>query len=217
MSKKTAPNVVVAVPRVNLMPRVEVERRQQAAQLRRWGWGVVAALIIVALVGAGCFTLKWVADGALVAQQQKSVTLLTQLASMTKVSRTLATERQLGTFSTNVRAEDIGWAQTLTALESALPKGVVLTGFDLVPGAQPVPGAGPHAAAGLSGQLTMTSNTALDITPVIRSTRQLGGVLSADGKELTSAAPGAGQSTTYTYQLTIVFDQSIYTNTNGAK
>ena len=94
-----------------------------------------------------------------------------------------------------------------------------MTGFDLVPGAQPVKGADTHLAAGLAGQLTMTSGTAVDITPVIRSIRQLCGVLSAVGKVLSCVAAcagaGAGQRSTYTYQLTIVFDQSAYTN--GAK
>jgi len=215
MSKKAVQTVAVIVPRVNLMPRAEVERRQQAALLRRWGWGVVAALVIVALVGAGCFTLKWVADQALGVQQERSTTLLTQLASMSKVSSALAAEAQLESFSTEASAENVGWAQTLKSLDAVLPKGVAMTGFDLVPGAQPVKGTDTHLAAGLAGQLTMTSGTAVDITPVIRSIRQLSGVLSADGKELSSQAAGAGQRSTYTYQLTIVFDQSAYTN--GAK
>lgn len=217
MSKNAAQTVVVAVPRVNLMPRAEVERRQQAALLRRWGWGVVAALVIVALVGAGCFTLKWLADQALGAQQERSAALLTELGSMSKVSKALATETQLEDFSTEVRAEDVAWVQTLKSLEAVLPKGVAMTGFDLVPGAQPSKGADSHLAPGLAGQLTMTSGTAVDITPVIRSIRQLSGVLSADGKELSSTVASAGQSPTYTYQLTIVFDQSVYTNTKGGK
>lgn len=217
MSKKQAQMVAVTVPRVNLMPRVELERRQQAAQLRRWGWGVVAALVIVALVGAGCFTLKWVADQALGAQQEKSITLTTQLASMSNVSKALAAETQLGAFSDEVRAEDLGWVKTVESIAGVLPKGVTLTGFDLVPGAEPVTGSAAKSAAGLAGQLTMSSGTALDITPVIRSIRQMAGVLSADGKELSSAAAGTGTVSTYTYQLTIVFDQSIYTNAKGTK
>ena len=63
----------------------------------------------------------------------------------------------------------------------------------------------------------MTSGTPVDITPVIRSVRGMDGVLAADGQELASAGSGSAAPSTYTYQLTVQLDQSVYIATKGTK
>lgn len=219
MAGKTAVPIAGSIPRVNLMPRVELERRQQAALIRRWGWGVVIALAVVVVVVVGAFGMKWMADQSLVAEQQRSAALQSQLTSLSKVSQALATDEQLGAFSTEARAADIDWTTTLSSIAAVMPAGVQLTGFDLTTGALPVKGASAASAPGLTGQLTMSSATPLDITPVIRSLRDVHGVISADGQGLTSTTAGStpGGSPSYTYQLTVEFDQSLYTAAKGAR
>jgi hypothetical protein len=62
----------------------------------------------------------------------------------------------------------------------------------------------------LSGALTLESPTPIDIAPAVRALRAIPGALSADAREV-MAETGEGDARTYTYQLSLVLDQSLYT------
>ena len=54
-------------PRVNLLPRSEIVRRERDRLVRVWVWIVLAALLVAALIIAGAFAFKVFADQRLAA------------------------------------------------------------------------------------------------------------------------------------------------------
>ncbi|GAA1948813.1 hypothetical protein [Microbacterium deminutum] len=194
------------IPRVNLMPRLETERRARDRVVRAWLWGIVATVVVAFLVVLGVFGLKWVADQGLAAEQARTNTLLTELAGLSDVSGALATEQELGAFRAEAMGSDFVWAPVINSLASGLPADVRLTGFDLVTGGIPQPGESA-SGVGLVGTLTLSSPNAIDIAPTVRRFRQLPGVSHVDGRLVSSSQQAVGS---YTYELSISFDQSIY-------
>lgn len=195
---------VGAAPRVNLMPRAEVERRGRNVLLRRWIWGLVAALAVVVIAAGAAFWMLFTAQLRLASENLRTQALITQIAELQPVSEKLALEKDLTTFRTGAMATDLTWTTLVTSVQSALPVGVALTGFSLVPGGAPV-GEDPAGEIGASGTLTLTSQTPAEIVTLVRSLRPIPGVVVVDGWEATTAEGG------FTYLLRIVFDQSVYT------
>lgn len=205
---RTAPALAFAgVPRVDLMPPVEVERRRRLSLARGWVWGVVAAIVAAFLIIMGALLLKFVADQRLLAEQAETSILLTELAGLSEVSGALADESELTDFRSDAMGSDFPWQPVITTLDSVLPADVNLVGFDVVTGGVPQ-GDDLTAETGLLGVLTLESPTPIDLPATIRNLRDLAGVASVDGRALS-----AGQRTvgTYTYELDIALDQSIYT------
>ncbi|WP_442575423.1 hypothetical protein ACSBPH_16645 [Microbacterium sp. F51-2R] len=204
---RTAPALAFAgVPRVNLMPPVEIERRRRASLARGWVWGVLAAVVAAVLVIMGAFALKLVADQQLAAQQSQTNVLISELAELSDVSGALATEQELQSFRSDAMGADFAWAPLVSSIRSALPTDVTLVGFDVVSGGVPQTG-DPAKEVGLVGTLTLESPTPIDLPATVRGIRGLAGVSSVDGRSLSTGQQTVGS---YVYELDIAFDQSIY-------
>ncbi|QKJ19699.1 hypothetical protein [Microbacterium hominis] len=206
MSSATAVLTRPGVPRVNLIPRSEIERRERAAVTSGWVWGVFATVLVAVALIAGAFALNWIADQRLAAANARTATLLTELASLSEVSGALGTESELTQFRIDALGNDLAWAPVVAQLGAALPAEVEITGFDLVTGGVPQT-ADPTTEIGLTGTLTLTSPTAIDIAQTIRGIRALAPVADADGRLVATSQQTAGQ---YTYELSVSFDQTIY-------
>jgi hypothetical protein len=194
------------------MPRPEVERREREALTRKWMWGVLAALVAACVIIAAAFGLTWLANQRLAAEQAQTNQLISELAGLSDISGALATERELTQFRAQAMGYDFEWAPVIGALTEALPGGTSLTGFDVTSGGDPVAGSDPKTAVGLTGTFTVASNTPLDMAATIRAVRGAQGVLAADGQDISSSG-----ATAYQYQLTVTFDQTIYSGTYAAK
>ncbi|MDR7190282.1 outer membrane murein-binding lipoprotein Lpp [Microbacterium sp. BE35] len=200
-------------PRVNLMPRTEVARRERDQLVRLWVWIVLGAIVVAVLIIAGAFAFKFFADQRLVAEQARTNTLLTEIASLSEVSQALATESELTDYHTDAMATDLAWTPVIGKITSILPFDTTLTGVDLAVGGAPV-GDDPTLEQGLVGTVTFDSPTPIDIVPLIRSLRGVEGVLYADGQSVTSSQVSSGR---YSYLLTVEFDQTVYSNEYAAE
>ncbi|HWI32482.1 MAG TPA: hypothetical protein VNT50_13440, partial [Microbacterium sp.] len=109
MARASAP-ALAGIPRVNLMPRLEVERRERSVLVKRWFGAVIGAVVIVALVCGGTFYLRWTEERRVAAAQAQTSSLLGELASLSEVSQAIATVGALETFRAEAMASDIGWA-----------------------------------------------------------------------------------------------------------
>lgn len=209
--KSSAPATALAgVPRVNLLPRAELDRRERTAAIRRWGWGVVGALMIVVLVAAGAYGVNWGAQQRLADAQSRTTSLLTQLGALSDVSTAVTTRSGLQSFRADAMGADLDWLKTLSSLDAVVPAGVTVSGFDLISGGVPIGGADPKTQQGLVGKITLQSPNPVQIVSVIRAFRDVDGVTSADGTDV-SSSDDTGAGGVYTYELDVVFDQSIYT------
>jgi hypothetical protein len=208
---------LAGVPRVNLLPPVEVERRRRGSLVRAWAWAVVAAMLVAFLVVVGAFAFKFVADQALVAEQARTNALLTELSSLSAVSGALAMEGELTAFRQDAMGADFAWTPVVATLASTLPTDVQLVGFDLVTGGVPQTD-DPTVEAGLVGTLTLESPNSIDLPTTIRDLRALESVAMVDGRALSSGQRTVG---TYRYELEVALDQSIYSGdfraTEGAE
>lgn len=203
-----APGVAFGgVPRVNLIPKSELDRRERAATARGWVWGVLGAIVAALALIAGAMALNWVADQRLAAEQARTNMLLTELASLAPVSGALATETDLLDFRTQSTASDFEWRPVIAQVQRALPAGVELVGFSLVVGGASQ-GEDPSLETGLTGTLSLSSPNAIDIAATVRSLRGGAGVAAADGRLVSTSQQSVNA---YTYELSIAFDQSIYT------
>lgn len=200
-------------PRVNLMPRSEVARRDRDKLVRLWVWIVFGAILVALLIIAGAFAFRFFADQRLAAEQARTTVLLTEIQSLSEVSQALATEAELTDFRTQAMAADLGWTPVIAKVTGILPPDTALTGFDLTVGGAP---RGEDAALeeGAVGTVSVDSPTPLDIVAIIRSLRGVDGVLYADGQSVTSSQQSAGR---YSYVLNVEFDQTVYSNRYAAE
>lgn len=201
------------IPRVNLMPRIEVARRERDKLVRLWAWLVVGAIVIALLVIAGAFAVKFLADQRLAAEQARTNTLLTEIAALAEVSQALATEAELTGFRAEAMATDLAWSPAVAKVTGILPADTTLTGFDFAVGGVPQ-GDDPTAEPGLVGTFSVDSPTPLDIVEIIRSLRGVEGVLYADGQSVTSSQQSVGR---YSYLLNVVLDQTAYSDEYAAE
>lgn len=202
------PAPFAGTPRVNLMPRSEVARRERDKLVSLWVWIVLGAVIVAVLIIAGAFALKFFADQRLVAEQAKTNTLLSEIAALSDVSQALSTQSELTDFRTEAMAADLAWTPVIDKVTGILPGDANLTGFDLTVGGV-AQGDDPTTEQGLVGTISIDSATPLDIVAIIRSLRGVDGVLFADGQSVTSSQVTADR---YAYQLTVQFDQTVYSN-----
>ena len=194
------------VPRVNLLPRTEVIRRERDRLVRLWIWIVLAAVIVALLIIAGAFAFKFFADQRLVAEQARSDALLTEIASLSEVSQALGTEAELTDFRAEAMVSDLAWTPVIAKITGVLPPGTTLTGYDLTVGGAPQSD-DPTLEQGVVGTVSIDSPTPLDIVAVIRALRDIEGVLYADGQSVTSSTVTQGW---YSYLLNAEFDQTVY-------
>lgn len=197
---------LAGMPRVNLMPRSEIARRERDQLTRVWVWAVAGAVVLALLIIGAAFALSWLADQRLAAEQAKTADLTAELASLSDVNAALATEAELTDFRTQAMATDIAWAPAIAKITSVLPPGSELTGYDLIVGGAPQ-GDDPTVEEGLAGTVFIDSPTPIDIVTIVRSLRGVDGVLFADGQSVTSSPVSEGR---YAYQLNLKLDQTIY-------
>lgn len=212
-----APRAVVpaAVPLIDLMPHREVERRARAVLLRKWAWGVVAALAVVLIAVGATWWLRLSAELRLASAQATTTQLIEELGSMAEVSQALAMSRELETFRSAAMASDFEWTSITAQVDEVIPKGVVIAGFELFPGGVPQQ-ADPGAEVGLQGKFILYSLTPLSMAETIRAVRDIAGVTMADGAQIYLPDEGEDQVLVYAYELQVVYDQTIYSGDFGA-
>ncbi|MFC8683388.1 hypothetical protein ACFT30_17900 [Microbacterium ureisolvens] len=201
------------VPRVNLMPRSEVARRERDSLVRTWVWIVFGAIVVAVLIIAGAFAFKFFADQRLVAEQAQTNTLLTEIAALSEVSQALATESELTDFRTDAMATDLAWTPVMAKITGILPGDTTLTGVDFTVGGVPQ-GEDATLEQGIVGTVTFDSPTPLDIVALIRSLRGVEGVLYADGQSVTGSQVSEDR---FAYVLNVEFDQTVYSNQFAAE
>ncbi|MBW9120595.1 hypothetical protein JNB63_10850 [Microbacterium trichothecenolyticum] len=200
-------------PRVNLMPRSEIARRERDSLVRLWVWIALGAIVVAVLIIAGAFAFKFFADQRLIAEQARTNALLTEIASLSDVSQAIATESELTDFRTDAMATDLAWAPVMEKITGVLPADTTITGVDFAVGGVPQ-GDDPTAEQGVVGTVTFDSPTPLDIVALIRSLRGVESVLYADGQSVTSSQVSADR---FSYLLNVEFDQSVYSNQFAAE
>jgi hypothetical protein len=191
-------------PRVNLMPRAAIERRERGVLIRRWGWGLAATLLVVVLVGAGAFFLQMTAQDRLTAENARTNDLIGQIAALQPVREKLTLQSELADFRAQAMGTDLEWAGVLASIEGVLPEGIAFAEFSLTPGGLPQSD-DPATEVGLQGTLVLTGAAPADIVELIRSIRSVPAVLDVDGWAQTFA------DEQYRYDLRIVIDQTVYT------
>lgn len=195
-------------PRVNLMPRSEVARRERDKLVQVWVWIVLGAIVVALLIVAGAFAFKFLSDQRLAAEQAQTSELLLEIASLSEVSQALATESELTDFRMEAMASDLAWAPVIAKITGVLPSGTTLSGFDVTAGGIPE-GEDPALEEGLVGTVSIESATPVDIVAIIRALRGVEGVLYADGQSVTTSQLGEGR---FAYLLNVEFDQTVYSN-----
>lgn len=199
-------NPAVGLPRINLMPRSEIEKRERERLSRGWVWAVLGAIFFTVLIILGVVWLNVLASQRLASEQSRTNDLLLQIASLSDVSSALATEEELTDFRQEAMATDVVWQPVLAAVVSVLPEPSVMTGFDFTVGGVPE-GSDPATEVGLIGTVSVESPRPLDIVDIARSLREVEGVFYADGRSVLSSSSTSGQ---YAYILNVSFDQSVY-------
>jgi hypothetical protein len=200
-------------PRVNLMPRSEIARRERDSLVRLWVWLVLGAILVAVLIIAGAFAFKFFADQRLAAEQARTNALLTEIAALSEVSQALATESELTDFRTDAMTTDLAWTPVIAKITGILPADTSLTGVDFTVGGA-AQGEDPTLEQGVVGTVSIDSPTPLDIVSIIRSLRGVEGVLYADGQSVTGSQVSEGR---FAYVLNVEFDQTVYSNQYAAE
>lgn len=209
MARATPGSVLVVggMPRVDLLPPAELERRYRRGLLRRWGIGLLAAALVTVLVISGAMALRIVAETRLASERARTDASIAEIAALSEVGDTVRALDDLEAFRAEAMLPDFEWAQLIDAVGQTLPANVRIVGFDVTTGAGPDPDAADAASApGATVLLTLSSPVAFDILPAVRGIRTLPMVLASDGGEL-RAEEGGGD---YRYELSVVTTQEAY-------
>ena len=209
MIRKKAGKALVlgGIPRVNLLPPEELERRSRRALRLRWLGVFVAALVLVALAWAVGLRWNLLAHGDVDSAARDSAQLQSQLADYSEVIDLQSEVRSLRTFREQAGSNDLDWWTLMAEVRSALPDGVALVGFSLAPGAAPVAGTDPASQVGLTGTFTFAADAASAQTETIRRLREVRGFIGADAGALSSGGPEGG----FTFVTTFSAAQTLYT------
>lgn len=204
MATKKPVLALAGVPRINLLPRLEVERRERISLTRTWVLLALASLVVGVLVIGGAFTLKLVADQQLVAEQARTTNLLTELQSYSDVSKAISTQGELEQFRATAMGTDTDWTAMLHLVTGATPAGVTMLEFTLNPAASVLED--PTSGVGYSGLLTFSAPGADAQAATVRALRAVPGVLAVDAATLYQ-----GGEAGFEFTVTIAFDQSVFT------
>ncbi|HAM45000.1 MAG TPA: hypothetical protein DCM67_08290 [Propionibacteriaceae bacterium] len=194
------------VPRVNLLPPAEMERRSRRELIVRWFGAAFVAVVLVFSVSAVAFGWAAQASGYLIQQQEAAASLNSQMEQYRDVAHLSSDAAKLRQMRAVAGANDIDWTALADEIKAVLPTKVTLTGFRLAPGAAPKAGADAKAQVGLQGTLTFSSNRTVAQAETINKLRTLPGLLSVDAGALSVADNGG-----YTFEATVSFDQTRYT------
>ena len=198
--------VLAGVPRVNLLPPSEVQRRAAGALVRRWVAGLVATALVVSGLVAAAYWQRSIAAQQLVAEQARSMELNSELAGLSHVSRALATRAELTGLRARAMGNDLEWRKLFADLVGTLPTGATLTGFELITGANPVADAEPSSEIGMIGRLTVHTDDPADQNRMVDQLRALAITLAADAGSLTSV----GDDKSFEFLVEVIVDQTHY-------
>ena len=205
MARTATPVYVLGgAPRVNLMPRAAIERRERSVMLRRWGWALAAALLLVGLLSGGAFALQALSAQRLAAETARGGDLVSRIGALGPVQEKLDLRSELSLFRQEAMGTDLSWADFLASIQKVVPAGVGFTDFSLAPAGIPEEGVEAADAVGLSGELVLGSASASEFVPLIRAVRELPGVIIVDGwvQEFVDGR--------YEYTLRLTIDQTVY-------
>jgi len=205
MSRQRGGAIRPGLPRVNLMPAVELARRERGILLRRWALGLLATATVVGLVVTGALALRIAADQRLAAEQQRTQELIAQLAEFTEVTEATSGRTQLQDYVSQAAGNDLAWRKLFDAVTDALPDGVHLEGYQLTVGALPETGVEPAQQVGIAGVLTLATGRPADQAATVTALRKLPGAFLVDVGDLTAADAGG-----FTFVVTFVADQTVY-------
>lgn len=193
------------VPRVNLLPPSELQRRAAGVLVRRWIAGLLATAVVVSGLVATAYWVRGIAEQQLTAEQARTIDLNIELADLSHVSQAFAQRTALTTLRAEAMGSDLEWRALISDIAGAIPSGASLTGFELIAGANPLPEADPATGIGLIGRLTLGTEDPADQNRLVDALRGLDIVLAADAGSL-SASEDAG----FTFNVEFVADQSHY-------
>lgn len=196
-------------PHVDLMPAVEVERRSQQALMRNWVRVIFLAVVLIAFIILGTVAYHGTATQQLRAEQDRSTALIGEIAQLSDVNQMLAATTDLRSFRTEAMSNDIDFEAVFSDIVSELPSGGILTQAVVVSGGVAVED--PASDIGLAAELTIQSNSALDIAEFTRALNTLEWVVSAEALSVTSQNSAAG-GPPFQYVVRFDTDQTIYTN-----
>ncbi len=197
--------VLSGVPRVNLLPPSEIQRRAAGALMMRWVAGLVATAVVVSGLVAAAYWQRSVAADRLAVEQARTTELSSELGALAPVSQALGTRAKLTSLRAQAVGNDLEWRALFSDLRRALPAGTELTGFQLITGANPAEGADPTAEIGMIGQFTVHTDDPADQIRTVDRLRALDIALSADAGSLTSANGGG-----FDFAVEFVVDQTHY-------
>lgn len=197
--------ILAGVPRVNLLPSSELERRASVSLGKRWLVGLLATAVVVTSVVAGAHWMRTAAVAELITEQDRTLALNAELAGFAEVSQVLGEDVALTKLRSEAMGNDTDWRRFFATLLDAVPAGAELRDFNLVGGANPVEGGDPSTAIGLIGRLTLASGDPQDLVRFVQRLRALDLTLSADAGSLSSAEEDG-----YLFVVEFVLDQSNY-------
>lgn len=206
-SPKQADTQVGGVPSVNLLPASVQAKRAQTRILRQWGVRLVAAVALVAVCSAGLFAWQTVTEMRVLAVQAEGNQLLTRISAEHEIGALMQQESDLAAFHDEAMATDVEWTLALASLKQHLPADAKLLGFDLKSGAQPE--GAPDEQIGLTGTVTVGDNFATPV-PLLRALEQVPGLTRIEG--FTGESPDGPDRNFYLHNLSVTFDQTIYTS-----
>ena len=197
--------VLSGVPRVNLLPLSELERRATRILIRRWAiGGLVTAAVVTGLV-VGANAVRTVASLELAAEQARTIDLNGELAGFSEVSRALGERTELILYRGAALASDVEWRPLVSTLLAAVPADSEVTGFTLVAGATPAEDADPATSIGLIGTLTLSTDDARDVARMVENLRALESGLAAEAGPVTAVEDGGMD-----YTVQFVLSQAVY-------
>jgi hypothetical protein len=224
MMARAAAVAIGGIPRVNLLPKSELDRRARELLVGVWARIVIATMMFTLALIGGAFAWSQIVQQGLDAEQVRTTTLLGKIGGLADVSQTLQTEHDLIAYRGQAMGADLAWAGILGKIRGALPVDVTLTGFDFTPGAAPDPTAAKvtraateadaakqaaDAPVGLTGTITVSSPTPREMAPYVRALRDVEGIVSADANAATTSDAALGS---YVYTIDVTFDQTVYSN-----
>ena len=106
MKTQASALVVARIPRVNLMPGAEVERRARESLARRWSVALLVTIAAVAFACAGATLLAWDAGQRVADERARAALLTTQLESLGEVSGAIELRHELESFRTEILGAD---------------------------------------------------------------------------------------------------------------
>lgn len=201
--------VLSGTPRVNLLPPQIVERRLQTALTRRWLVGLVGSIVAVGAVVGGAQVVRASAQASLVTEQDRTLQLTTELASYSEVTTALSNSAELAKYRAEAMGNDLEWRLVFSTLQKQMPDRVVLTGLELIPGANPTDGPQATGAVGLTGTMTLESTDPIDQDKVVDKLRKLDSTLDANASTLELIT---GDDASYRMVVTFVSDQTVYSS-----